>query len=170
MKNINNKVKEIIANNLYATISVSKDNIPWIANIYYAYDKEYNFYWYSSAETTHSRYIKENPFIAISIFNSTLTGDDVDAVYIKAEAYELENKIDILCGLKSYGEKMLRTGFTDNKDTMLRFIKQYKDFQGLSKLRMYKAKPKEIYKLTPSETYNDKFIDSKITININDLI
>ncbi len=81
------KVKQIIKENIYMTISVSTlKGDPWIANIYYACNSKYNFYWYSPISSVHSKTININPKIAIAIFNSTAVGDDVDAVYIKAKA------------------------------------------------------------------------------------
>lgn len=78
------KVKKILKNNLYMTISVAtKKGDPWISNLYYAYDKDYNLYWYSPKNSVHSKIIAQNPQVAFAIFNSTATGDDVDAVYIK---------------------------------------------------------------------------------------
>jgi uncharacterized protein YhbP (UPF0306 family) len=54
------KVKEIIADNLYMTLSVSTmDGEPWIASLYFACDQEYSFYWYSSKYSIHSQYIKK---------------------------------------------------------------------------------------------------------------
>ena len=60
---------------------------------------------------------------------------------------------------------MIKTKFI-NKTGAERFMKQYKDFQGLSKLRMYKAIPEKFYKLAPSEMFNDKFIDSRIEVEL----
>ena len=60
---------------------------------------------------------------------------------------------------------MIKTKFI-NKTGAERFMKQYKDFEGLSKLRMYKAIPLEFYKLAPSEMFNDKFIDSRIKVDM----
>jgi len=78
------KTKKLIEENLYLTMAVAtKTGKPWTANIYYAYDKDYNFYWYSQADTLHSKYIEENPEVAISIFDSTAVGDNVDAIYIR---------------------------------------------------------------------------------------
>lgn len=41
----------------------------------------------------------ENPTIALAIFNSTAVGDDVDAVYIKAKAYEITLDSIIKCNI-----------------------------------------------------------------------
>ena len=66
------KVDKMLQENLYMTISVaSKSGEPWIANLYYVYDKDYNFYWYSPKDSDHSQRIKENPSVALAIFNST---------------------------------------------------------------------------------------------------
>jgi len=165
--NNNEKARKIISDNLYMTISVaSKQGDPWIANIYYAIDSNYNFYWYSPTNSLHSTLVRENPLIAISIFNSTAIGDDVDAVYIKANVEEVTNKVEIIKGLTIYGSKMLATGFADTKAQIQRFTKQYKDFQGISKLRLYKATPIKVWKLAPSEMFNEKFVDSRIEVDL----
>ncbi|PJE61157.1 hypothetical protein COU86_00810 [Candidatus Roizmanbacteria bacterium CG10_big_fil_rev_8_21_14_0_10_36_26] len=164
--NLRNIVDKILQENLYMTISVaSKDGDPWIANLYYVYDKNYNFYWYSPKNSLHSQRIKENPTVALAIFDSTAVGDDVDAVYIKAKAYEITNKSELVKGMVLYAGKMIKTKFA-NKASVERFIKQYKDFQGLSKLRMYKAVPEKFWKPAPTEMFNDKFVDSRIEVKM----
>ena len=89
----------------------------------------------------------------------------MDAVYIKAKAHEIKNSTELAQGLVYYVAKMLRTKFISMKIAQ-KFIKQSKDFLGLSKLRMYKAIPEKFYKLAPSEMFNDKFIDSRIEIKL----
>lgn len=164
--NLKDKIDKILQNNLYMTISVaSKSGEPWIANLYYVYDKDYNFYWYSPKDSLHSQRIRENPSVAVAIFDSRAVGDDVDAVYIQAKAYEIKNKVELIKGLFLYAGKMIKTKFA-NKTNADRFIKQYKDFEGLSKLRMYKTVPEKFYKLAPSEIFNDKFIDSRIEVKM----
>ncbi|MBN1618846.1 pyridoxamine 5'-phosphate oxidase family protein [Candidatus Dojkabacteria bacterium] len=161
------KAAKIIKDNLYMTISVaSKKAEPWAANIYFACDKQYHFYWYSPIDSLHSSIIRDNPNIAISIFNSTAVGDEVDAVYIKAKALEVNDKMELIKGLTIYGKRMLSTGFATTKAQIGRFIEQYKDFQGISKLRLYKATPIKIWKLAPSVVLNDKFVDSRIEIKL----
>ena len=159
------KAKNIIAENLYMTISVcSQDGKPWIANIYYAFDKDYNFYWYSPKTAVHSTYIRENSEVALAIFDSRAVGDAVDAVYIKATAHEVVGKKELLTGLACYAKKLLATKFVGKKADALRFIKQYRDFQGMSALRMYKAVPEKFWKCAPTEMFNGKFVDSRIEV------
>ncbi len=164
--NLKIKVDKILQENLYLTISVaSKDGDPWIANLYYAYDKDYSFYWYSPKDSLHSQRIRENPTVALAIFDSTAVGNDVDAVYIKAKAYEITSKPELVKGMVIYAAKMIKTKFA-NKSSAARFIKQYKDFQGFSKLRMYKAVPEKFWKQAPVEMFNEKFVDSRIEVGM----
>jgi len=86
-------------------------------------------------------------------------------VYIKAKAYEITNKSELVKGMVLYAGKMIKTKFA-NKASVERFIKQYKDFQGLSKLRMYKAVPEKFWKPAPTEMFNDKFVDSRIEVKM----
>lgn len=170
--NNNETAKKLIDDNLYMTISVSsKQGDPWIANLFYAVDSEYNFYWYSSADSLHSRLIQENPIIAISIFNSMAIGDDVDAVYVKAKVFEISQKIELIKALGVYGKKMLRTGFVSRGAQFKKFVQRYEDFQNKSKLRFYKAMPIKIWKLAPPKIFNEKFIDSRIEVTLkNNLV
>ena len=147
------------------TISVaSKDAESWIANIYYVYDKDHSFYWYSPKDSKHSKIIREN--LSIAVFDSTAVGDDVDAVYIKARSHEISDRAELIKGLTFYTQKMIKTKFA-NMEIASRILKQTGDFEGTSKIRMYKAVPEKIYKLAPSEVYNDKFIDSRIKVDLN---
>lgn len=90
----------------------------------------------------------------------------MDAVYIDAVAHEVSSKEELLAGLQVYAWKMLKTGFATSKQMAGRFMKQYQDFQGMSKLRMYKAVPVRTWKLAPSEMFNDKFVDSRIEVKL----
>lgn len=167
MTDIEAKARKIVNENLYLTVSVcSTDGKPWIANLYYAVDKELNFYWYSPKTSLHSSIIRDNPSVALAIFNSTAIGDDVDAVYVQANAHEVTNKVELLTGLRVYAQKMLRTGFVASTKMAGRFMKQYQDFQGLSKLRMYKAVRERVWKMAPSEVFNDKFVDSRVELQL----
>ena len=160
------KVDKILQENLYLTISVASERgEPWIANLYYVYDKNYNFYWYSPKDSVHSQRIKENPSVALAIFDSTAVGDDVDAVYIKAKACEVRDKAELMRVLILYATKMIKTKFL-NKSSAERFIKQYRDFQGLSKLRLYKAIPEKFWKTAPTEMFNEKFLDSRVEVKV----
>lgn len=156
------RIQELISDNLYMTIATSNNKgEPWISNVYFVCDDEFNLYWYSSKKTQHSQLINSNPKIAFCIFNSTAVGDDVDAVYGKANVEEVEDRSNLLQALTLYAKKMLKTGFISSIKQLQSFVRRYKDFLGDSELRLYKATPTEISKLAPSKMYNDKYIDSR---------
>jgi len=164
---IDAKAKKIIHDNLYMTISVCDlAGNPWIANVFFA-DGGGNFYWYSSKETRHSKLIKSNPNIAVAIFNSTATDDDVDAVYFSAQAAEVTDKQELLKGLLVYGQKMFRTKFLPNKAAVHEFVKGLADFQGKALLRLYKAVPEKMFRLAPSRMFNGKYIDSRVEVDFH---
>ena len=151
-------VKRMIEENLYLTISVCDlSGHPWIANLFYVFDRNYNFYWYSPKTSKHSKLIQENSNVAISIFNSQATGDEIDAVYVKAKAYMLDDRKKMLRVLLLYGKKMLKAKFVNSKDDLKNLINNAKDFTKESPLRLYKATPEEIFKLAPSQIYHDKY-------------
>ncbi|MBI2356644.1 pyridoxamine 5'-phosphate oxidase family protein [Candidatus Dojkabacteria bacterium] len=167
--NTKEKALKILEENLYMTLStVDPEGNPWISNAYFAYDKDMNIYWYSPRKSQHSTYIRNNPNIAISIFNSTLTGEDVDAIYIKAKAKELTNPLEIARGLKILGKKLLKTKFVNGRDEMKKFISSVRDFRLTSPLRMYIAKSTEIFKLAPIMMYKKHYLDSKIKVELEE--
>jgi uncharacterized protein YhbP (UPF0306 family) len=161
------KAKQIISENLYLTISVTTlTGDPWIANLFFACDQNYNFFWYSGVNSTHSQTIRENREVAISIFNSTKVGEKVDAVYIKASAFEISEKEELKDALSVYSQKLLETSFLSLQEEKVDFESKYNDFLPESGLRFYKACPKKIWKLGPTKTFNEKYLDQKIEIDL----
>lgn len=163
--------KKVLDENLYMTISVSDlTGNPWIANVFYVYDKDLHFYWYSSKETKHSSLIRENPKTAISIFNSTAVGDDVDAVYIEATTVEVDSIVEVGRVLPPFAAKLLRSKIVSDNKVLSSFVEKVGDFVGDSRLRLYRATPTRIYRLADVEMYKDKFIDSRVPIDLGKLI
>ena len=164
------EAKQILDDNLYMTISVAdKDGNPWIANLYFAYDGDLNLYWYSSKETKHSQLISQNPSIAIAIFDSTAVGDDVNAVYFEATAEEVRGEEALEKGLTVFAQKMLETNFIPDKESADTFIKDKGDFTGDTVLRLYQAVPQKAYTLIDPDVVNEKYIDRRIEISLDDL-
>ncbi len=53
-------------NKLMALATVSR-GVPWVANVFFAYDKNCNLFFFSKEDTRHCRYIKENTKVAVGI-------------------------------------------------------------------------------------------------------
>lgn len=78
--------KSIIRDNLYMTIATSDGKRPWASPVFYAIDRDYNFYFISSLDSVHARNIAKNPQVAIAIFDSRETGDDANGLQISGAA------------------------------------------------------------------------------------
>jgi hypothetical protein len=104
--------------------------------------------------------------MAICIFDSTAVGDAVKALYIQAQAQVVTDIKEMAKGLILYGNKMLHTKFITGKEAYISFINSLKDFAGNSPIRLYKATVEKTWKLAPSELYKDKYLDSRIAVDL----
>jgi len=132
--------KYLIENNENLILaSVSSNGSPWISPLGYAYDKDYNLYWVSSKHADHSENIRLNGDIAITIFGPVPPDDDVDGVYMEANAAELNENSEIEEALKVYRHLEQPERWVINSP---------QDLMGNAAWRMYKATPRKIYKRT----------------------
>src|SRR6266446_3642631 len=67
--NLNSKVQAILSRTEYATATVDEDGNPWNAPVYVAYDDHFNFYWGSYKESQHSKNIRNNPKVFLTMYN-----------------------------------------------------------------------------------------------------
>lgn len=141
--------------------TATKTGEPWISQVYFVTDKTGNFYWYSSINARHSKIIAENSNVALSIYDSNAVGDNVYALYMKAKCTMVTSGKELIPILALYAKKMLKTGFVNSRRELATFAKNVKDFLGNSELRLYKAVPYEVSKLSASKMYNGKFIDRR---------
>ncbi|HEY5220627.1 MAG TPA: pyridoxamine 5'-phosphate oxidase family protein [Candidatus Paceibacterota bacterium] len=151
----NARAKEIIAANIYLTMSTSdKEGNPWVSPVYCAYDGQYNFYWTSSPDAHHSRNIKENGGkIAFVVFDSSVAEGTGEGVYFEGTAYEIsdEKEVEIASQL-CYSRK--------NKAA-----KPASDFLGASPRRMYKAVPKCVW-MNTDEKISGYIVDAKVEVQL----
>lgn len=137
------KARQIILENDYMTIGTADlDGTPWVSPVYFVFDQELNLIWVSNKDSRHSRLIKENPRVAIVIFDSKVQEGAGDAVYIEATAHEMSDEKEIEAGMKV---RAMRESAEEFK------VKNVSDVQGDNSWRMYQATPSKVYKL--AETY-----------------
>lgn len=96
---------------LMAIATSSKDNGMWIANVYYAVDKDFNFYFVSDPKTQHCMDIHENPEVAIAIakFAPNDISDRV-GVQITGQAEQVKNLVQAGKVMALYTSKFITTG------------------------------------------------------------
>ncbi|MBI4098194.1 MAG: pyridoxamine 5'-phosphate oxidase family protein [Candidatus Levybacteria bacterium] len=156
MKDLVEKAKQILAENIYCTIATSSlTGTPWISPVFFGYDEDFNIYWISDKDAKHSRLIRQNPHVAIVIFNSQAPEGKGDGVYIEADVYELASKDEVKKGVK----------IRDSRAKIKKFrVQKIEEVMNDSAWRVYKAVPKTISKLTKGEYVNGQYVDKRIEI------
>ncbi len=90
-KSYGEKARAVIERNKYMTIATSSnDGKPWVAPVFYAYDGQFNFYFVSATDSMHVENIKQNPQVALEIFDSRQPIGSVDQVQITGVAKVVE--------------------------------------------------------------------------------
>lgn len=150
------KAKQIIAENIYCTIATAtKDGIPWISPVFFAYDDDYALYWVSNKDSRHSQNLKRNPQAAIVIFNSQAPEGSGDGVYMEAAVQELEDTDTIAHALDVLNKRVTKDEFR---------VKRLGDVTKQGVWRVYMASPRIISKLSEGEWINGQYIDTRIEL------
>lgn len=154
------EAKKIISDNIYMTIATSSnDGEPWISPVYFNFDAEYNLYWISNKESHHSELVRQNPRVAIVVFNSKAPNFTGDGVYFRCRVSELESGNDIQKGIDTYyGGRHVSTD-QDKLDTS--------NYSGTSPWRIYRAMPTEISKLGEGKEVDGYWLDSRVIVELN---
>ena len=84
------KARRIISANNYLTLATSDLNgKPWAAPLYYAYDKDFNFYFISASDSLHVKHIQENENVSVAIFDTHDPVGEGDGVQLEGIAHRL---------------------------------------------------------------------------------
>ncbi|NBU33196.1 pyridoxamine 5'-phosphate oxidase family protein [bacterium] len=121
---MNDDVDKILRENRYATVStVDSEGKPWAAPVWYVYDDDMNIYWWSPSLSQHSKNIKQNANVYITIFDSKVKEGDGIGLYVRAVAREVnDSELDV--AINSYNNsteifKLSRDNCTANAPTRL---------------------------------------------------
>lgn len=95
------KSKEIIKEIEYINIaSITPEGLPWNSPVYCSFDEELNFYWLSWKENQHSKNVRNNPNVFVTIYDSTVPANTGVGVYFQGKASELSNPLEMITALK----------------------------------------------------------------------
>jgi uncharacterized protein YhbP (UPF0306 family) len=158
MNKVQERAKRILKNNNYMILATVQGDQPWSTPVFYAYDKQYNFYWYSRKDTRHSQNIQANNHVAASIFGVG-NADEGFGVYLKGNAAEVTEE-ELEHALHVYAEKA-----THNQEQRDQLTTK-EDFLGDAPIRMYKLVPEKMYVFNESTKWKGKWIDSKSEITL----
>jgi general stress protein 26 len=148
------RARQIIEEMRYITLATaSKKGVPWITPVFAMHEKDFVFYWTSYPKSIHSVNIKENPEIAISIYNSKAEPGTGLGVYIKAKAHVVEDESEIDRLFKIFKKSI--------------FVNEVGDVMGESPLRFYKAVPERFW-VNCIDKLNGKYIDVRKEVRLLD--
>ena len=86
--NIDERITKFIRKHHVLTLAtVGRDNLPYVANCFYAYDTKHNRIIFTSDLTTrHGKEMSENPHVALSIVRETRIVGCVEGIQIEGRA------------------------------------------------------------------------------------
>jgi uncharacterized protein YhbP (UPF0306 family) len=123
-------------------LATSKDNHPWVCNVWFAADDDLNIYWFSSTARRHSGEVRENNRVAGAVV-LPLTPDDVPrGVQFEGVAEELDSDADMATAMQCYAGRI----FTEEKVRDLIKNRQHK---------FYRIKP-QLFVLFDAEHFPDQ--------------
>jgi nitroimidazol reductase NimA-like FMN-containing flavoprotein (pyridoxamine 5'-phosphate oxidase superfamily) len=106
---------------------------PWASPVFYAYDEEHRLYWVSAKNARHSENIRARPQVGIVIYQA---GDHTDALYIEAEAEELNDQDEVVPAIAVMQSRPQPPRW---------MIKDVTDITGDAVWRIYRAIPMKLY-------------------------
>jgi pyridoxine/pyridoxamine 5'-phosphate oxidase len=87
--------RRIVDANVYMTLATADgEGLPWASPVWFAHEDHARFVWVSKADARHSRNLVARPQVAIVIFDSTPRQGAPEAVYVEAEAAQVEEGED----------------------------------------------------------------------------
>ncbi len=153
------ETREIIESNRYMTLATTDGKMPWASPVYYSVDENYNFFFVSSKEARHSKFIESNSQVSLAIFNSTLPSMEVNGVQVEGKA-SLVSAADLPGVIRNYYQKVRKLEKSIGKESLL--AGRYK---GLRLRRFYKIQPTRFYTLG----YGKEGVDIRVEVLLEDL-
>jgi uncharacterized protein YhbP (UPF0306 family) len=144
--NLTKLAKKIIRENIYCSLATTDGVNPWTAPLYYAVDKDYNFYFISQLNSRHTKHILKNPNVAFSIFDSHQPEGTGNGIQASGRVRLLKDE-EIPEALKWYQSKFIEM--------------KPESFMGKAPYRFFKIIPKDFYVLDP-EAQVDKRVKVKL--------
>ena len=128
------KVEELVRKYLVEAkmmqLSTAVGNQPWVCNVWFAADNDFNIYWFSSVDRRHSEEVRKNPKVAAAICLPQTPKDTPRGLRLEGVAEELNSEKDIAKARSVYENRIFDTKTTD-------------------KLMAHPEKPHKFYRIKP---------------------
>jgi uncharacterized protein YhbP (UPF0306 family) len=154
--------RDIIKNNRFLSLATrNSSGEVWATPLSYSIDGEYNFYFTTAVDSIHINHIRENPYVAFAIFDSTRCVSAIDGVQIKGIVGEVERE-----RLPEIVKQYYLQVFPDTKERS-EWEAPWEHFTEAEfpVYRFFQIMPLEIYK---RDTDNDT-VDRRVKIELNEL-
>ncbi len=130
------KLKQLIKDYLKEAkmmqLSTSIDNQPWVCNVWFATDSDFNIYWFSSETRRHSKELLKNNKVAAAIVLSQTPKDPPRGLQLQGVAQVLTKKEDIEKAISVYKDRIF-------------------PFEDIKELMEDEETPHKFYKITPTQ-------------------
>lgn len=94
--NLESIIKIILESCYLMSLATIDDSGPWVSDVVYVNDNDFNIYWLSKPDTRHSKAIREFNNVAASVTYSNMQGEDNIGLQISGRAKELnENNVEL---------------------------------------------------------------------------
>ncbi|MEP7103082.1 MAG: pyridoxamine 5'-phosphate oxidase family protein [Candidatus Dojkabacteria bacterium] len=98
-------IREYIPQVIHLSLGTSKDNIPWVSELHYAYDENLNLYFKSLPSTRHCKELTENPTVAGNIIRQHNPGEKPRGVYFEGKCEIVKDLSEDNAGFKAFSER-----------------------------------------------------------------
>ncbi len=133
MTDVKNDIKKYFDEAKMMQLATTRDNKPWVCNVWFVADNNLNIYWISSTTRRHSQEIQDNEHVAAAMCLVTDPSDtSKGGIQLEGTAHEVTNALEIAKALKLYAARGIFT------------LDQVKKFMADA------AKPHRFYKITPA--------------------
>ena len=130
--------RRIVADNRYLTLATADgEGRPWATPVWFAAEGLHTFCWVSRPGARHSMNIAAQPQVAIVVFDSTVLSSDAAAVYVEAQAAEVDAD-QRAAVLAVYNRRSLAQGMAEWTDETV---------TGPAQFRLYRAVATKVYVL-----------------------
>lgn len=152
------RVRNVILSNRYLTMATCDGTTAWIAPLAYYVEPDYSFVYFSSKQARHTRHLEKNPIVACSIYDSSLSSDDVDGIQFSGKVTqiaigELAHVVPRYF-MQSFPIEAIRN----------RWARSIMDFRGIAAQRFYRIEPLDMFTIDLESVKEDKRIEVSLDV------
>lgn len=156
------RAASIITENRFLSLGTSDANGPWIAPINFVVGPGNYLYFYSATESRHSHALETNERVAVAIFDSRATSDDVDGMQCSGICSEVaERDIDAVHA------HYFAVNFSDPEEREW-WLRPSEEFTGNGLWRFYRLSLQEIF-VIDLDSIEQERVDKRISVDATEM-